>query len=271
MTTFVRTLMTLVFAFALAGVIAEAAKAEASVEAEASIRGGGTLTAKTGELYAETRTCTQPGTVTETTELQCVPEWRLTDASGMASTMSPFTMTITATPAAGWEFASWATCPDAAGNTCRVSTGWGFVHMTAKGTAVASFRPVAQATPAPPATTAPAPAPTETTRSITGPPPFTVFYTFRKGRFTRLTWTDNGSKVKVTVKCPRRKGCPKPSKIVGKRLQRGTRITPARRRRDAHADDHLQGRPGAIIRPTVFIEMEELACPTRGRSKARTT
>ena len=34
-----------------------------------------------------------------------MPEWRLNDASGMASTMSPFTMTITATPAAGWEFA----------------------------------------------------------------------------------------------------------------------------------------------------------------------
>ena len=232
MTTLVRTLTTLLFAFALAGVIAEAAKAQAFVEAAASVRGGGTLTAKTGELYAETSTCTQPGTVTETTELMCVPEWRLNDASGMASTMSPFTMTITAAPAAGWEFAAWATCPDAAGNTCRISTGWGFINMTAKGAAVASFRPVAQATPMPTPTATPAPqAPTTTTteppttRSMTGPPPFTVFYTFRKGKFTRLTWTDNGSKVKVTVKCPKRKGCPKPSKLVGKRLQRGTKIT----------------------------------------------
>ena len=226
MTTLVRTLMTLVFAFALGGVIAEAAKAQAFVEAEASIRGGGTLTAKTGGLGADTSTCTQPGTVTEATQLMCVPEWRLNDASGMASTMSPFTMTITATPAAGWEFASWVTCPDAAGTTCRISTGWGFINMTARGAAVAAFRPVAQPAPTPMPVPQPVTTTTEppTTRSMTGPPPFTVFYKFRKGKFTRLTWTDNGSKVKVTVKCPKRKGCPKPSKLVGKRLQRGTKM-----------------------------------------------
>jgi hypothetical protein len=230
MKTLLRTLMTLCLALLLAGAISEAAKAQAFVEAEPAVRGGGTLTAKTGELGAETSTCTQPGTVAEATQLRCVPEWRLNDASGMASTMSPFTMAVQATPAAGWEFAGWEKCPEADGATCRISTGWGFINMSVRGAAEARFRPLPAMTPMPQPPSAPAPAtttpePPATTPATTGRPPFSVRYTFKKGKFTRLTWTGNGSKVKVTIKCPKRKGCPKPSKIVGKRLQVGTRIT----------------------------------------------
>jgi len=56
-------------------------------------------------------------------------------------------------------------------------------------------------------------------------------YRYRKGRFTRLTATGvpAGTKLKITVKCPKAAKCPKRprtlAKLIGKRLAPGTRIT----------------------------------------------
>ena len=59
---------------------------------------------------------------------------------------------------------------------------------------------------------------------------FTLRYTWRKGRFTRLAAVGlpTGTPVKVSVKCPRKQGCPRGgslARLIGKRLQPGTKIT----------------------------------------------
>ncbi len=94
--------------------------------------------------------------------------------------------------------------------------------------------------PAPAPTPAPAPqgsaspaagAATSTPPAAVKPAKLRFSYRYRGGRFTRLAVTGvlAGTKLMVTVKCPGRKGCPKSptrlSKLVGKRLKPGTRIT----------------------------------------------
>ena len=78
------------------------------------------------------------------------------------------------------------------------------------------------------ATTAPAailPAP------AVKPQALKVSYRYRKGYLTKLSVSGipAGEKLKVTVKCPRKKGCPKSPttvrKLVGKRLAKGTKLT----------------------------------------------
>ena len=59
---------------------------------------------------------------------------------------------------------------------------------------------------------------------------FTLRYTWREDRFTRLAAVGlpTGTPVKVSVKCPRKKGCPRGgslARLIGKRLQPGTKIT----------------------------------------------
>ena len=106
---------------------------------------------------------------------------------------------------------------------------------------VAAPTPVPTPTPAPSATpvpdAAPAPAAATTAPAAILPAPaieqraLQVTYRYRKGHLTRLAVSGipAGEKLIVTVKCPRKKGCPKSPttvrKLVGKRLARGTRIT----------------------------------------------
>ena len=73
---------------------------------------------------------------------------------------------------------------------------------------------------------------------------FNLRYAFRKGRLTRLAVTDLAPRadLRISVKCPKRKRCPKGfakwnalgtvklKRLVGKRLPAGTKITVRARR-----------------------------------------
>jgi hypothetical protein len=236
-----RTLALLVAALAAGGASAQSAFA-GTVDVTPEIYGAGTITG-TGD--PEVVSCTQAAPVGGAAHKACT-NWTVSKGAAVAGGFSlgsdeagvTFRCRIDGrsygpcdadTPLAPGRHTVEAFATDEAGNADATPAR---LEWTVPEPPPALAPPAAPAPAAPePAAPATGPAVSAPIATVAKPRSFSLRYRYARGRLTRLqaVGLPAGTKLAVTVSCPKKRGCPKSptmlKRLVGKRLARGTRIT----------------------------------------------